>query len=398
MLGAIDPRQREVTIVGAGFAGLVLAHRLLELGFEVTLYEREKRVGGLIETKQTPHGIVESAAHSMLATPAVRELCCKLGVELLAPRERARFVLREGKLRKFPFTFSEALGTLSRAAFVRGRESGTMEEFGLRHFGQAALDYGIAPMITGIYAAEPREISLEAAFPSLKVGERQSFLTSRLGREKADRAMVAPRGGMGALVAALEKELGSRIKISQPLDRLPDVPNLVLAVPAQEAARLLDPHELARSLAELRYSALTSVTVFADAADFRELPRGVGVLMPWVEKRKILGILFNSSAFAERSASESEISLTVMLQGQAVESAIREELEALFGFKKGAGLDLFPHVWKRAIPLYDEQLIRTWKLARETWCARPGRMLFGNYTGQVSLRGMVDLAAGLHVS
>ncbi|HEV2765761.1 MAG TPA: hypothetical protein VGV38_22440 [Pyrinomonadaceae bacterium] len=43
-----------------------------------------------------------------------------------------------------------------------------------------------------------------------------------------------------------------------------------------------------------------------------------------------------------------------------------------------------PSVLRRAAGL--------WQLARETWCATPGRLLFGNYTGQVSLRGMIEKA------
>jgi hypothetical protein len=38
-------------------------------------------------------------------------------------------------------------------------------------------------------------------------------------------------------------------------------------------------------------------------------------------------------------------------------------------------------------------LARVWERARETWCATPGRLLFGNYAGQVSLRGMIEAAA-----
>ena len=42
-------------------------------------------------------------------------------------------------------------------------------------------------------------------------------------------------------------------------------------------------------------------------------------------------------------------------------------------------------------PRAEDPTLMQW--ARETWCATPGRVLFGNYTGQVSLRGMIELAA-----
>jgi NADH dehydrogenase FAD-containing subunit len=49
--------------------------------------------------------------------------------------------------------------------------------------------------------------------------------------------------------------------------------------------------------------------------------------------------------------------------------------------------------WRRAIPQYSVTLPAVWQTARETWCAEPGRILFGNYTGQVSLRGMIESSA-----
>ena len=42
---------------------------------------------------------------------------------------------------------------------------------------------------------------------------------------------------------------------------------------------------------------------------------------------------------------------------------------------------------------YSTALPAVWRAARETLCAEPGRVLFGNYTGQVSLRGMIETAA-----
>ena len=79
MLGTLDQRYREVTIVGAGIAGMLAAYALDQRGYRVTLLEEKVRAGGLISTTSTDHGIAESAAHSLIATDAVRELCAILG-------------------------------------------------------------------------------------------------------------------------------------------------------------------------------------------------------------------------------------------------------------------------------------------------------------------------------
>ena len=76
---------------------------------------------------------------------------------------------------------------------------------------------------------------------------------------------------------------------------------------------------------------------------------------------------------------------------EEIERAVTEELSAVLGMR-GGPLELVVTRWPRAIPQYSTGLPRLWQTARETWCARPGRILFGNYTGQVSLRGMIETA------
>ena len=74
----------------------------------------------------------------------------------------------------------------------------------------------------------------------------------------------------------------------------------------------------------------------------------------------------------------------------------------LFGLKHSAPLELTIHRWPRAIPRYDARLENAWTEARRGWCSQPGRVIFGNYSGQVSLRGMIEavgtVAPPLHLS
>jgi protoporphyrinogen oxidase len=97
------------------------------------------------------------------------------------------------------------------------------------------------------------------------------------------------------------------------------------------------------------------------------------------------------------------VSFTVLLGGSAqphwasapdaeIEKAVHEELEALLGVR-GEPARLVISRWAQAIPQYSVSLPALWRLARATWCAAPGRLLCGNYTGQVSLRGMIEEAA-----
>src|SRR5215210_244061 len=78
MIGTINKAEREVTVVGAGIAGLLAAHALDRKGYRVTLVEERAHAGGLIQTKRTAYGIAEAAAHSLLATPGVVRFCEEL--------------------------------------------------------------------------------------------------------------------------------------------------------------------------------------------------------------------------------------------------------------------------------------------------------------------------------
>jgi protoporphyrinogen/coproporphyrinogen III oxidase len=98
MIGTINTKSREVAVIGAGVAGMLAAYYLDGRGYEVTLLEEQTRAGGLIRTRYTDHGIAESAAHSLIATEPVLQLCRELGVELVEPRKEAnaKYIVRNG--------------------------------------------------------------------------------------------------------------------------------------------------------------------------------------------------------------------------------------------------------------------------------------------------------------
>lgn len=467
MLGKLNLNFKQVTVVGGGFSGLVAAYFLDRSGYEVTLFEAQARVGGIIRTEATPWGIAEMAAHSVLGSAAVQEFFNDLGVEWVPVQNRARFILREGHLSRFPLRVSEALEALYRVGFVRARtrttegataplgwvdqspllgktplaESGqiTLAQWGAQHFGKAFNQYLLGPMLKGIYATSLNEISVEAAFPRWIVPAGHSLLgwqlrkryspsfftqsvqTHREGggtlrlplhllRKKYPRVktrMLAPRQGMGSVIEALERvlkqRLGERFKIGQRIESLPHGENLVLAVPAEAAASLLcqaDP-ELSEHLKGIAYTPLMSVTVFVKKSSLVRVPKGVGALMSDGEDTECLGILFNSSSFQDRVLDPQQIvSLSVFMGGSRnpqildapdseIHTRVERELRKRFGLKE-APLDFRISRQKRAIPQYNPHLMKTWAVAQKGWCSHPGQILFGNYTGQVSLRGMIE--------
>ena len=422
MLGSLDPRYREVTIVGAGVAGMLCAYVLDARGHRVTLIEQNARAGGLISTTPTEFGIAESAAHSFIASDAVRELCRDLGVALIEPRQesRAKFVLRAGKLCRFPLTVSEALSLVRHAAFARetDQRDENLDSWAREHLGNAGADYLLSPFVRGIYGVQPIELGVSTAFPFLKLRAGQTLLGAMLrrrfqrSRKQRKQFRAAPRDGMGALVGRLERRLderlGLRFRKQEKITELPDAPNVILATPAYAGAELLQTRvpQLAEQLRTVRYTPIVSVTTFVERHSFSRPVHGTGVLMPAREETKSLGILFNSSSFDYRVTNDSRFaSFTVMLGGTAhpewlhapddeIRQAIKLELAALLGIREPCGTII--HRWPAALPQYSVNLRNVWQKARDTWCIIPGRILFGNYTGQISLRGMIESAATLN--
>lgn len=441
MIGKLNETRREATVVGAGIAGMLAAYALDRRGYEVTLLEERGGAGGLIQTVRTEYGIAERAAHSLLASGPVVEFCRELGVELaeVRPDSRTRFVVRGGRLRKFPLGVGEAVGALGRAAFARAPSDADaldLDSWGRTHLGGAAVDYLLTPLVRGIYGVQPVEVGVEAAFPALAVAPGRTLLGSALGKAFARRPkngdghatsngdggarkqrrerkrMVAPRHGMADITSRLERRLeerlGKRFRRGVRVGEIPDAPNVLVATPAYAAARLLQAQapDLGRALAEVRYTPVVSVTAFVPVEALTRPVKGVGALVPEKEGRKSLGVLFTSSSFEGRVGDESRFaSFAVLLGGSSqpqwadasdteVEEAVRGELEALLGVR-GEPARLVISRWPRAIPQYSVALPAVWRLARETWCAAPGRLLCGNYTGQVSLRGMIEEAARL---
>jgi protoporphyrinogen/coproporphyrinogen III oxidase len=421
MIGTLNSSCKEATVVGAGISGMLAAYALDRSGYRVTLIEEGHRAGGLIQTRNTAYGIAESAAHSLVVSEEVSQLCRELGVELVEPRKeaKAKYIVRDGQLRRFPLTLGEALDTVVHAAFSRAASlhRANLDVWGRRHLGNAALEYLVTPFVRGVHGVQPSELGVATAFPSLDLPAGKTLLGAMLtrsrkrGSKKQKQRRAAPRYGMGDLAAGLEhcleKRLGPRFRKGEKVQHMPDAANVILATPAPASARLLRSvsSTLADKLAAVRYTPIVSVTVFVDRHAFTRPIHGVGVLMPSREQTKSLGILFNSSSFAYRVSDESRFaSFTVMMGGTAqphwlkasddeIRQAIKLELWNVLGIREP--LDVTIHRWPAALPQYSVDLHDVWDYARQSWCATPGRILFGNYTGQISVRGMIESAARL---
>ena len=81
VIGNIDPAEHHVNIWGAGFSGLILGYYLKEQGYKVTIYEKSNKVGGKVQTKKTPTGLVERGPNALFLNTDSRDLLKDLKLE-----------------------------------------------------------------------------------------------------------------------------------------------------------------------------------------------------------------------------------------------------------------------------------------------------------------------------
>ena len=213
-------RAADVIVVGAGLSGLTLAFELAEHGHEVEVLEAALHPGGVIGSHRREVGagggeaLYEYGPNSAMDTsPKVNELLHALGVHDeridAQPAARKRYVLRDGRLvaapsgplsfLTTPLLSARSKWALLREPFVPRGPAGVDEDvahFVERRLGREWLDYAIEPLLGGIYAGNPQEISLAAAFPRLHALEQDhgSLLGGALRSARAGRRAARSEG------------------------------------------------------------------------------------------------------------------------------------------------------------------------------------------------------------
>jgi protoporphyrinogen/coproporphyrinogen III oxidase len=384
---------KRVTVVGGGFSGLTTAYYLARRGIEVNLVERQPRLGGLVDTVQTPHGPVEAGASGIRSTGRLEELCRELGVPLLTTMKesRKRYLFRDGEPRQWPLGFGESLGFAGRlgSALVtrsfRPRDGETVEAWGRRVIGPAATSKILGAALQGIYAGDPAVMSAAAIF-----GRREKPPKGEL------RGLVAPPAGLAQLTAALAAklaELGVEITTGAAVDTLPDG-TVVISTSASDASRLLAGRapEAARMLGAIDMVPLIRVTAFYPQAE--NTVKGFGVLFPRNEGVRALGVLINTNIFPDRGEGHSESWIYAGAQDREIldldDAALFEVMdrdrERLYG-RHTPPLARYPQRWSVGLPHYDR---RVEEIVKNGVPLPEGIHLAGNYLRGIGLPMLLE--------
>jgi oxygen-dependent protoporphyrinogen oxidase len=319
------------------------------------------------------------------------------------------------------------------------RSDGADESLGgfvRRRLGREALDKIAEPLVAGVHAGDPDKLSLRSTFPRFAEYERQdrSLIVAmvrarrRLAAERARRAPDAPpppsgfvtlRGGLEELVTALGGQLPvGALRTDTPVTAVEtatstdavrwtvvtaatgdaasgrwDADAVILAVPAHEAARLVqgvDAH-LARELAGIEFVSAATVSLGFARAQVRNPLDGYGVVIPRSEGRSVMGVTWSSSKFPGRAPADRVLVRAFVggvkgpellaLSDDELVALVRREVADLLG-TQGEPVLTRLYRWERAMPQYHVGHADRVERIRGRLAAHAGLFVAGgSYTG-----------------
>lgn len=376
------PRPPAVVVVGAGISGLACAHRIAGLlpDASITVVEAGEVAGGKIRTTAIDGIAVDEGADAFLARiPAAVNLCRELGLadQLVTPAERRAFVYRHGALHRFPAdmvlgvpTDLDALaasGLVSADAIAVARADadgaraptaaaaaatttatgpgGTIADESVgalvrRHAGDEIFDAFVGPLLSGVHAGDPDQLSVAAGAPQFAAAVREHGSLIRGLQAQRDAARAAPgvdpdapvffglRDGTQTLTDALVRAIGpSRIRLASRVEHLERdgdrwtiaaghdealrADAVVLATPAFATAALLSSLDagLAEDMAALEYASVVLVTLAVPRSVIGHPLDGSGFLVSEGEGLLMTACSFGSSKWAHWQPANGDVIL-----------------------------------------------------------------------------------------
>ncbi|MCC6145805.1 MAG: protoporphyrinogen oxidase [Candidatus Hydrogenedentes bacterium] len=334
-------------VIGGGVSGLCTGFYLArQFGAgEVVVLEAGEVPGGTARTEETEGFRCEWGPNGFLdREPLTLQWVEDLGLkdQLIQANEAAshRYVLKGNRLVEIKpppaFLFSPILSLRGKARLlcepliepVKDDSPESIWHFAARRIGREAADTMVQAMVSGIFAGDAKQLSLQHCFPRMAQMEREygSLFKALKARKKGSTAAMGPggtltsfAGGIATLPRAVAAALGESLRLGTPVAALSrsrdrfvvDTTDgrqiraefVVMAAPSYAAAKILQPldNQLDSVLNGIGYADITVVCCGYKRARVGRDLNGFGFLVPRTQKKRVLGSLWTSSIFANRA-------------------------------------------------------------------------------------------------
>ncbi|SMO39023.1 oxygen-dependent protoporphyrinogen oxidase [Saccharicrinis carchari] len=441
----------DVVIVGAGLTGLTLAFYLQKGGKKVALVEKSDRLGGAIQTIHEKEFVYEMGPNTgVIGTEGIVQLFddLKEHCELITPDPVAkeRWILKKGQWEPLPSGLLSAIGTplfsfkdKCRILGEPWRKKGTdpdetLAQLVKRRLGKSFLNYAVDPFISGIYAGDPTKLITRFALPKLYNLEQKygSFIKGSIQKRKEPRTELQKRvsrevfsvkGGLQNLITALENNISKdsvfcgcqQIKVSKhdkgfstELNTIGgeqfsiESDKVITTFGGQGIGDVLPflPLTLLKPVADTTYAKVVQVVVGYKHWDGKNI-KAFGGLVPSVENKDILGILFPGTLFSGRCPAHGAL-LSVFVGGmkkphmivksdEEIQQMVLREIELTLQCDQQPDLiNVFRY--PKAIPQYDISTKERYAAIHSIEKEYSGLYLAGNIKGGIGMADRVQQA------
>lgn len=428
----------DALILGAGPAGLAVAHALQAQGAKVKVVEPSNRVGGSIRTVREDGWLVELGPNT-LQLEGADDLSLLHGYGLADQIQEAeaasakRYILSRGRLhgltaspaslfRSDLLSFRGKLRLLGDLFLPRGGFEGeTIEGFATRRFGAEAAARLMDPVVSGVHAGDPSRLVMANCFPRIHAlerahrsvilglartrGEPRRIVGFREGMQGLAEAMAAPLraanalrlGAMTTLIRRDARGWNVAWRDAEGRDEGARARHLVVTAPHWHWGSLPFDESLRALFRDWERTEAPPVAVVARGYDRDAVAHaldGFGYLIPGEERRRLLGCLFPSSALPGR-APAGKVLLACFIGGarhpklgrlpdEELRGLVDEELGATLG-ARGAPAKEWIQRWERSIPQYGIDQTRREASLAQAETANPGLHFHGAFRGGIAL-------------
>ena len=424
---------KKVGIIGGGICGLSAALALKENEINFKLFESSENIGGAFKTIHDFDCILEHGPNSINSSnDDLKKIINFLNLEdeclYASALSKNRFVVKDKKIIPIPLSFKDFIKTklfstkaklrLLKEPFIKSKSfyNESLNDFILRRFGKEILDYAVNPFVSGIYAGDSKRLSAKSSFPKLIQIENEygsilnGVIKMKKNEKKSPSRIFTFKNGMHTLPKEIEKHIKSSIKYNSPVNQISktssgnwliyeeEFTDVILTQPSHGFHDFKAPFDVS-IFKQIYCPPVTTVNLLYKKNQITHDLNGFGLLIPECEKMFILGVLFPSVIFKNRSP-ENLILLTVYVGGskhpeRALLSKgelirkIELDLKILIGLE-GTSLKDSHYIWNQAIPQYDLNINNVHKKIDELEDFNKGLYFSGNYRNGISISNSIS--------